>query len=604
MSKETRRGFLKRAGSMVTSLGTLSVLQGCASAGQESGTNRKRPNVVLVITDDQGWGDIHSHGNAQIDTPVMDRLAAEGARFDRFFVSPVCAPTRASLLTGRYHLRTGTHGVTRGYENMRSEEVTIAEALQQAGYATGCFGKWHNGRHWPHHPNGQGFDEFLGFCCGHWNNYFDTTLYRNGKPIKTKGYISDVLTDAAIEFIEKNKGRPFFCYVPYNAPHGPFQVPDKYFDKYKKRGLDDKTACIYGMVENLDDNIGRILKKIEKLELEKDTIVIFTTDNGANSDRYNSGMKGRKGSVHEGGVRVPLFIRWPGHINAGTKVTQIAAHIDMFATIIELCGVAMPKTLPQDGISLVPLLNGETSKWPDRMIFTFRSPQGQTSNLPGSVRTQRWRAVQVRNRWELYDMVSDPDQKKNISKDHPNVVKRLSAAFDSAAVDVTKAGFEPIPVPIGYAQRPVVVLPGHEAFLQPPSKKGISYKGRAGWANDWITNWTSNEAYPWWEVEVVRAGQFEVTLMYVCPTENVGTKVRVEVGDKKLQGVLTKAHDPKPIPSPDRVPRGEVYEKIWAPLKLGTVSLSKCRTKLAVRAIEIPGKMAFDLKAVKLRRIK
>lgn len=198
-----------------------------------------RPNILLIMTDDQGWGDIRSHGNPLIDTPVLDHLAEQGTRFDRFFVSPVCAPTRASLLTGRWHLRTGTHGVTRGNETMRSEEVTLAEILRQQGYHTGIFGKWHNGAHYPEHPNGQGFEEFIGFCSGHLNNYFDATLEYNGKPIKSKGYITDVLTDAAIEFIVKNKTQPFFCYLPYNAPHSPFQVPNRYFQKYKNRGLDD-----------------------------------------------------------------------------------------------------------------------------------------------------------------------------------------------------------------------------------------------------------------------------------------------------------------------------------------------------------------------------
>ena len=601
MFDQTRREFLKTVGSAAASAGILSVLPGCASAGGAVVMERKRPNVILIMTDDQGWGDISSHGNDKIDTPVMDRLASDGARFERFFVSPVCAPTRASLLTGRYHLRTGTHGVTRGRENMRSKEVTIAEALKQASYATGCFGKWHNGAHYPHNPNGQGFDEFLGFCCGHWNNYFDTMLEHNGRLVKTKGYISDVFTDAAINFIEKNKERSFFCYIPYNAPHSPFQVPDKYFDKYKRRSLDDKTACVHGMVENLDDNIGRILKRLDELKLSDNTIVLFLTDNGPNSDRYNGGMKGRKGSVHEGGIRVPLFIRWPGHIKPGTKVTQIAAHIDMFATIIEMCGVGMPKTLPQDGISLVPLLKGRTKSWPDRMLFTFRSPRG--SNVPGSVRTQRWRAVKGRNRWELYDMVSDPGQKKNVSKNHPDVVKKLSMAFEAAAADVTKAGFTPLPIHIGYTQWPVVTLPGHEAFLEPTSKKGISYKGRSGWANDYVTNWRSTEAYPWWEIKVVESGRYEVTLMYICSKENVGVKVRVETSGKMLEGVVNKVHNPVPLPSPDRVPRGEVYEKIWAPLTLGEVELSKGRTKLVVRAVEIPGERAFDLKAVRMRRI-
>lgn len=603
MFGQTRREFLKTIGSAAVSAGTLSVLPDCASAGVAVGTERKRPNVVLIMTDDQGWGDISSHGNDKIDTPMMDSLASDGARFERFFVSPVCAPTRASLLTGRYHLRTGTHGVTRGKENMRSEEVTIAEALKQAGYATGCFGKWHNGAHYPHNPNGQGFDEFLGFCSGHWNNYFDTTLEHNGRLVKTKGYISDVFTDAAINFIEKNKERSFFCYVPYNAPHSPFQVPDRYFDKYKNRGLDDKTACVHGMVENLDDNIGRILKRLDELKLSDNTIVLFLTDNGPNSDRYNGSMKGRKGSVHEGGIRVPLFIRWPGHIKPGTKVIQIAAHIDMFSTIIEMCGLDMPKTLPQDGTSLLPLLKGQTGGWPDRMLFTFRSPRSQSQVTPGSIRTQRWRAATVGRRWALYDMQNDPNQKADVSKEHPVVLKRLCAAFDQAARDVTKDGFAPLPIQIGYPQWPVVILPGHEAFLEPASKKGISYVGRSGWANDWVTNWTSTDAYPWWEVEVVEGGRFEVTLMYICPKEDVGAKVRVEIGNKSLEGVVSKVHNPAPLPSPDRVRRGEVYEKIWAPLILGAVELRKGRTKLVVRAVEIPGEKAFDLKAVRLRRI-
>ncbi len=350
MSTKSRREFLKGMGSLTLAAGVSAVLPGCGGARTASAAGKKLPNVVLIMTDDQGWGDIRSHDNDKINTPVMDSIAADGARFERFFVSPVCAPTRASLLTGRYHLRTGVHGVTRGRENMRSEEVTIAEALKGAGYATGCFGKWHNGRHYPYHPNGQGFDEFVGFCAGHWNNYFDTTLERNGRNYKSRGYISDVLTDEAIGFIEKNRSGPFFCYVPYNAPHSPFQVPDKYFDKYKARGLDDKLACIYGMCENLDDNIGRILKRLDDLKLADDTIVLFLTDNGPNSDRFNGNMKGRKGSINEGGVRVPLFVRWPGRIKPGTNITQIAAHIDLFATIVELCGAAMPKTLPHDGV--------------------------------------------------------------------------------------------------------------------------------------------------------------------------------------------------------------------------------------------------------------
>jgi arylsulfatase A len=555
------------------------------------------------MTDDQGWGDLRCHGNDKIDTPVLDRVAAEGASFDRFFVSPVCAPTRASLLTGRYHLRTGTHGVTRAHETMRENEVTLAEALKQAGYATGCFGKWHNGAHYPHHPNGQGFDEFLGFCAGHWNNYFDTTLERNGSAVKTQGYITDVLTDGALAFITKNAGRPFFCYVPYNAPHGPFQVPDKYFDKYTARGLDDKTACIYGMCENIDDNVGRLLRRLDALDLREKTIVLFLTDNGANSDRYDGGMKGRKGSIDEGGVRVPLFVRWPGRIEPGTRVEKIAAHIDMFPTLVELCGVPMPETLPQDGRSLAPLLRGDTGRWPDRKLYTIRCRSGRAQDIIGSVRTQRWRAVKGRRGWQLYDMISDPSQKKNVAGDQPAVMAELRPAFETMAKEVTKDGFDPIPTHVGYRHRPTVSLPAHEATLEPAPKQGISYVGASGWANDWITNWTDEDAYAWWPVQIVEAGRFEVTVMYVCPRENAGAKLRVQIGGSAAESVVAQTHDPSPIPSPDRVPRGEVYEKVWAPLRLGPVNLAKGRARLVLRAVHIPGPQACDVKAVRLRRI-
>ena len=331
----------------------------------------RQPNIVLVLTDDQGFGDVRSHGNKLIDTPVHDRIAAEGARFDRFFVSPVCAPTRASLLTGRYHSRTGVHGVTRGHETMRDDEVTVAELLKGVGYATGAFGKWHNGSQYPHHPNGQGFDEFLGFCAGHWNNYFNTTLDHNGKMVQSKGFIIDVLTDAAIAFIESNKERPFFCYLPYNTPHTPWQVPERYWKKYLAKGISDPSlACAYAMCENIDDNMGRLISKLETLEIADDTIFIFLTDNGPNTNRYNGGMKGRKGSANEGGVRVPCFMRYPRHIKPGTVIKPITAHIDLLPTLMEYCGLIEYKTKPLDGRSLVPLIHGGTADWPSRMLFT------------------------------------------------------------------------------------------------------------------------------------------------------------------------------------------------------------------------------------------
>ena len=346
-----------------------------------------RPNVLLILTDDQGWGDLSMHGGP-LATPQLDRLAAEGAQFERFYVSPVCAPTRSSLLTGRYHWRTGVHGVTRGQENMRSDEATIAEIFSRSGYATGCFGKWHNGASYPLDPVGQGFDRFVGFCAGHWNNYFDTTLRDSrrlptgrvqSRMVPTDGYITDVLTDAAIGFIQRQAGRPFLCYVPYNAPHWPPQVPDRFYDKFAARPeLDPKEKAAYAMVENIDENVGRLLKKLDEHGLADNTIVVFVTDNGANSDRWDGEMRGAKGSIHEGGIRVPCFVRWPGKVDAGRVIGTAAMHIDLLPTLAGLCGVdvdAVPAAGPRDGIDLSRLLLGKTDSLPSRQLITSRVPR-------------------------------------------------------------------------------------------------------------------------------------------------------------------------------------------------------------------------------------
>ena len=562
------------------------------------------PNVLLIITDDQGWGDVHSHGNSRLDTPVMDRLGNEGIRLERFFVSPVCAPTRAALLTGRYALRTGTHGVTRSRETMRTEEVTLAEVFRDAGYATGAFGKWHNGAHYPHDPNGQGFDEFLGFTAGHWNNYFDTHLMHNGVWVQREGYVNDVFTDAAISFIKQHADRPFFTYVPYNTPHSPFQLPDRYFDKYKARGFDDKNAAVYGMVENLDDNIGRLLGTLDTLDIAENTIVIFVGDNGPNGgDRYNGNMRGAKGSLHEGGVRVPFFIRWLGGLPSGHVVRQNAMHIDVLPTLLELTGITSSNTLPLDGRSLVPLLQGTDQPWTDRALFNHRSWGGTVTPRPGAVRTQRWRAVNMGEAWTLYDMYLDPGQQSDVAYQHPAVTDSLAGLFESWFDDVTETGFDPIPAPVGYAERPITILPGHEATLLPKNGAGISYKVASGWANDWITNWTDREAYPVWHINVVQEGRYAITLMYTATPEQVGTKLDVTLGTEQVTGTVTKAHDPPYTFSPDRVYRKEVFEKSWAPLELGMVTLPAGPTQVTIRTTTLPGGHAPDLKSVHLTRM-
>ena len=552
-----------------------------------------RPNIVLIIADDQGYGDLGVHGNPHVRTPVLDRLAADSIRFDRFFVSPLCAPTRASLLTGRYSLRTGVRGVSQGLETMRAEEVTFAEALRDAGYRTGYFGKWHNGEHYPFTPQGQGFGEAFGFNLGHWNNYFDTPLERNGRSVRTSGYISDVLTDAAIGFIAKHKAEPFLCYLAYNVPHSPFQVPNRYFDRYKAKGLDDYLASVYGMVENMDDNIGRVLDRLDQLKLRGNTIVIFLSDNGPNGERFSAGMRGAKGTWHEGGSRVPFFLRWPDRFHKPAIVPNIAAHIDLFATLLELAGVPMPKTLPQDGRSLVPLLNGRGTEWPDRMLFT-QHVVPPNNRRTGAVRTQRYRLVGDGKDWQLFDMETDPAQSRDVSAAQPDVAKRLADAYAQWWSEVLPDAERPRPpIPVGYAEDPDVELPAPQARFQ-----GLQFSGKHP-NNAWLTGWTDPASTAEWEIDVVRAAPFEIALQYLSPAA-AGARVRVAAAGSVVEAIVERTPY-RQRPSPDRVARTEVYEMEWRTRVIGTLHLPAGRTTVSVRAMAKPGEPAIDLKAVTLR---
>ncbi|HSG69575.1 MAG TPA: arylsulfatase, partial [Planctomycetaceae bacterium] len=343
---------------------------------------KKSPNVIVILTDDQGWGDLSVHGNTNLATPHIDSLARDGVLFERFFVCPVCSPTRAEFLTGRYHLRGGVRGVSTGQERLDLDEHTIAQSFKAAGYATAAFGKWHNGTQYPYHPKARGFDEYYGFTSGHWGNYFSPLIDHNGVMVRGNGYIIDDLTDHALRFIEQNAERRFFCYVPFNTPHSPFQVPEEWYSKFRDAPIEmrnrdpekeelDKTRCALAMCENIDWNVGRILEKLEELKLADDTIVVYFSDNGPNTWRWNGGMKGRKGSTDEGGVRSPCLIRWPAGItDVDRKIPQIAGAIDLMPTLLDLCGIEHAGDKPFDGVSLKPLLQLASQPWPERTIFS------------------------------------------------------------------------------------------------------------------------------------------------------------------------------------------------------------------------------------------
>lgn len=572
----------------------------------------ERPNVVLILTDDQGYGDLAFHGNELIDTPVLDRLARESTRMDRFMVCPLCSMTRATLLTGRYNLRTGCASVTRGIESVRPDEVLIPEVLKSAGYTSGCFGKWHIGENYPSHPRGQGFDEFFGMPQGHCDNFFDPVLEHNGEMVQTKGYISDVLTDAAMEFIDKHHEQPFFCYLAYNAPHTPMQIADRYFDKYKGRGLPDKPAAIYGMVQNIDENIGRLLKQLDQLSVADNTIVIFLSDNGAEGpegSRFNAGMRGMKGTVHEGGVRVPMFVRWPGKVKANRSIDHLSAHVDLLPTIAEFCGIDEIKTKPLDGISLVPLLTSQLTDqqndWPmDRMVFA-RNPGwkhlvgalGQpiidsvNRPFPGSVRTQRWRAVNEGSHWELYDMASDPGQIQDVSSAHPVVIDRLSQAYTDWLADVTSVPITRPTIDIGHPEWAVVKLAVPEAFF---SDGDIHWFNQWGFAHDWLTGWSNTDDKIWWKTRVVTAGRYQVSIRYACADDAVGTTLRVSAGDSSVEGTLQKVHEPNPVQRPTRIDKKR-FVQTFATQSLGEIELPAGKTRLVLEAVNAIGKQICDV---------
>ena len=575
------------------------VMWGLACATTQAAEQDDRPNVIVVMTDDQGYGDVRSHDNPLIDTPNLDRLAQDGARFKNFFVSPLCAPTRASLLTGRYHIRTGTVNVSNKLEIMRHEETTIAELFKANGYNTALFGKWHNGEHFPNNPNGQGFNEFVGFCAGHFGDYFDPVLEHNGGTVETKGFITDVLTDKAMEWIETNHEERFFCYIPYNAPHTPYQAPDAYYEKYSDRGLDVKTATIYGMVENIDQNVGRLIKKVEELGLQENTIVLFLTDNGPNTrDRYNAGMKGHKGHVDEGGVRVPLFVRWSGHINPGRVVDGLAAHIDLLPTLADLCDIEVPDSLRLDGLSLKASLLDERTAPSDRMVFTHRYWAKKLQLPNGAARSLRYRYVRSAREELLFDLIEDPGQEKDIRKERPEQFQRHRDAYRNWFADVSKDWELESLIPCGYQQFPIT----HLHAVQSTLSGSLKFHGK-GFHHDWIVNWVDPDDKITWDIDVVEPGKYRVAVKYTCPKKDVGSQIRVTVNENELEAIVDQPFDPALFPNHDRAPRAGELEKPWATLEVGQMELDRGVTKLILSADQMPGTQVMEVREVILERV-
>jgi len=564
----------------------------------------ERPNVIVILSDDQGWGDLSVHGNTNLQTPHIDSLACDGALFERFFVCPVCSPTRAEFLTGRYHPRCGVWSTSAGGERLDLDERTIGDAFRAAGYATGAFGKWHNGTQWPYHPNARGFAEYYGFCSGHWGHYFDPVLEHNGQTVRGKGFIADDFTDHAIEFIASHRDEPFFCYLPFNTPHSPMQAPDRFYDKFRDAKIEMRhegtgkqeedpamTRAALAMCENIDWNVGRVLAKLDELKLAERTIVVYFADNGPNSFRWNGGMKGRKASVDEGGVRSPLLVRWPGHIPSGTRISQIAGAIDLLPTLAELTGISRVGDKPLDGKSLAPLLLGEQVEWPDRMLFSHWA--GKVS-----VRTQKYR---LDDAGKLYDPLADPGQTHELSTEHPEDAQRLRTAVAEWRADVlgglARDAKDDRPLTVGYREFPITQLPArdgvaHGNIVRSARPPNCSY----------FRNWTSTGDSITWDVEVHTSGMYEAIVHYTCPAADVGSTVELVLGNQSVRGKVTEAFDPPLVGrEQDRVPRDhESLVKEFKPLSLGKFELPAGRGELTLRAASMPGSQVMDVRGVTL----
>jgi len=508
---QTRRNFLKTLG-----VGAAAAMAAPRTLLAQSGA--KKPNVIIVITDDQGYGDLACHGNPYIKTPNLDKLYTQSTRLTNYHVGPTCAPTRAALLTGRYCNRTGVWHTIMGRSILRKDERTLGHMFSEGGYQTAMFGKWHLGDNYPSRPRYMGFEHVrchggggVGQTPDYWgNDYFDDTYNHNGTFVKHEGYCTDIWFAEGMKFIKASVDakKPFFAYISTNAPHGPFNVAKKYSDMYAGvKGVPN--ANFYGMITNIDENMGLLVKQLDKLGIADETILIFTTDNGTaagvsrrkGGGGFNAGMRGTKGSEYDGGHRVPMFIRWPGgRITPGLDIKRLTAHVDIMPTLAELCGIATPKA-KLDGKSLVPLLRGKDAGWGDRVLVTdSQRIEDPVKWRKSATMTDRWRLV---NGKELYDMPADAGQKNNVADQHPEVVTRLRKAYDAWWADVSKQFGQYVPIIIGSPKENPTRLTSHD-WHSPGAQRSWNHRQIA--AGGGLSN-------GFWAVDVDRAGTYELKLM-------------------------------------------------------------------------------------------
>jgi arylsulfatase A-like enzyme len=480
-----------------------------SSSIEQQASNTQKPNVIIIMTDDQGYGDLSCHGNPDLKTPNIDQFYNISVRLTDFHVSPTCSPTRAALMTGRYNNRTGVWHTIMGRSLLREDEVTIADIMLKNDYKTGMFGKWHLGDNYPFRPHDRGFQEAVYHGGGgigqgldfFGNDYFDDVYYRNEKPEKFKGYCTDIWFHEAIAFIEKTQNYPFFCYIPTNTAHGPFFVPEKYSQPFSEKGISSPLAEFYGMISNIDENFGKLYAKLGELNLIENTILIFMTDNGGEmgyiEGKYNAGMRGFKGSPYDGGHRVPFFIRWPaGGIGNGRDVTMLTAHIDILPTLIDLCDLIYDKSLNFDGISLKSVLKGSKTTSYDRILIT----DSQRIDHPlkwrkSAAMKDKWRLI---NGEDLYDIKTDPGQRQNIAQKNPEIVNELKLGYESWWQSISKRFEEYCPIIIGSDSQNPTCLMSHDIH------------GQVVWNHRQISRMERADGF--WAVKIASDGLYEFSL--------------------------------------------------------------------------------------------
>ena len=566
----------------------------CFIASCDNNENEK-PNILIFLSDDQGWGDLSINGNTNLSTPNIDNIGKNGAIFDRFYVSPVCSPTRAELLTGKYFFRSGVNGVTKGYERLDLDFTLISDFFKEKKYNTGLFGKWHNGSQPPYHPNSRGFDEFYGFTSGHWGNYFDPVLERNSKITKGKGYISDDISSKAISFM-KNSKESFFTFISFNTPHSPMQVPESFLEnkklikrgRYKENESILKTKAALAMVENLDYNVGRVLDSLKKYNKIENTIVIFFSDNGPNGFRWNNDLKGKKGSTDEGGVRVPFLLQWPKKIKKGIQIDQITSVLDIFPSLIDLTNLS--SNINFDGRSFVEYLDKPELKDDKRKIFSYW----------GNKISVRNNNFILDHNDELFDLRSDEQQLKPVVNSQNDYAELTNAKknWKDRVVGKYINKKEKRRFTVNFSSQIDTHLPARDAEITGQLKRSSIHANCS-----FIENWIDVEDYIYWEIDVMEDSTAKAELYYTLAPEDVGTKISIEYENKVYEKVLSEYFDSNLVGKKiDIVERTESYTKDFKKIDIGEIDFKKGKSTLKIRTNKIIGKKSIDFRLLILKK--